>query len=291
MGLISAERRGNVLLGFYVIGAFMLITVFAGSVVGLPFLIVMAEFLFAFWRPTPKLGPASYNAPTPAGLETAVGLARGYQLLIGCWSLAVGFVVVTALYGFALIVIRPKSFGTSNWVVVFVIAAWLISRWVWAPPLYRAVGNSFKGVGKELAGGGPAVRIGADAFDIDFKVQQVGGGSPARPWVFHFLFAELDEVRMLDSNDAQAYWQSMAQYDVTVGARAAWELFQFAQGKLPRPTIYQQLGMGDHLLLRGPTLLYLFGVFDGSGPAAVAAWQQWRAGVRPLSDARPSSSP
>jgi hypothetical protein len=201
-------------------------------------------------------------------------------------------VVVTALYGFAIVVMRPKSFEMSNWVVLAVIAVWLITRWLWAPPLYRAIAKSLKGVGKELAHGGPAVQIGPDGFDIDFKAQQLGGGPPAHPFLFHLPFADLDEVRTMDSNDAQAYWQSMEQYDPTLVARAAWELFQVAQGKLPRPSIFQQLGAGTHLLMRGPTLLYLFGWLDDpTGPAAVAAWQQWRTAATPLSGARPSSSP
>jgi hypothetical protein len=276
MGLISAERRMNLVFGFYVIALFLLVDVFAGSVAGLLLLVVMAEILFTLWRPTPKLGPTSYQPPMPAGWEMPVRLLRGYELVSGCWSLVVGFVVVTAFFGFVLFVMRPKSFGTGNWVVLAVIAIWLITRWVWAPPLYRAIARQIKGVGKELAQGGPTVTIGADGFDIDFKVQRIGGGAPRRPWVFHLAFAELDEVRTLDSNDAQAYWQSMEQYDPTLLARAAYELYRTAQGQIARPSIYQQLGVGNHLLMRGPTVLYLFGVFDETGPAVVAAWQQWR---------------
>ena len=275
MGLLSAERRGNVIFAFYVIGAFMLMMVFAGSVGGLFLLVLMAEMLFALWRPAPKLGPTSYQPLTPSGLQTPMALLRGYEVLSGCWSLVVGFVVVTALYGFAAIVMRPKSFGTSNWEVLAVIAVWLITRWVWAPPLYRAIARQIKGVGKELAGGGPVVQIGDDGFDIDFKAQQVD--SPRlQPFFFHLPFADLDEVRTMGPNDAQAYCQAMGQYDPSLPVRAAWELNQFMTAKLARPSIYLLPGVATNLLMRGPTLLYVFGVYDESEPAAVAAWQQWR---------------
>jgi hypothetical protein len=276
MGLISAERRMQLLFGFYFIALFMVVMTLAGSVEGAIFLIVVCELIFALWRPTPKLGRDSYLPPIPAGWQTPVRLLMGYQIISGCWSLVWGGLVSTVVFGIIIFAMKPSSFEARNWTVVAVIAVWLITRWVWAPPLYRAIARQLKGVGKELAGGGPDLRIGPDGFDIDFKVRQIGGGPRVRPFVFHLPFTDLDEVRTMDSNDAQAYWQSMEQYDPTLTARAASEIFQFMTGKLARPSIYQQLGVSSHVLMRGPTLLYLFGVYDESGPAAVAAWQQWR---------------
>jgi hypothetical protein len=279
MGLISAERRMNLLLGFYFIALFMVVVTLAGSVEGALFLIVVCELLFTLWRPTPTLGPESYQPPIPASWQTPVRLLMGYQIISGCWNLVWGGLVSTVVFGIIIVAMKPSSFETRNWTVVAVIAVWLITRWVWAPPLYRAIGRRLKGVGKELAGGGPDVRIGADGFDIDFHVQQIGGGPRVRPFLFHVPFADLDEVRTIDANNAQAYWQSMEQYDPTLTTRGSWELYQFTTGKLARPSIYQQLGMGTNLLMRGPTLLYLFGVFDETGPAAAAAWQQSRSAV------------
>ena len=263
----------NLLLGFYFIALFMVVVTLAGSVEGALFLIVVCELLFTLWRPTPKLGPESYQPPIPAGWQTPVRLLMGYQIISGCWSLVWGGLVSTVVFGIIIVAMKPSSFETRNWTVVAVIAVWLITRWVWAPPLYRAIARQIKGVGNELAQGGPAVQIGADGFDIDFKAQQVGGGARLRPFLFHLPFADLDEVRTMGSNDAQAYAQSMAQYDPTLAARAAWELYQFMTGKLARPSIFLQPGVATNLLMRGPTLLYLFGVLDEIGPATVAAWQ------------------
>jgi hypothetical protein len=281
----------KLLFGFYFIALFMVVMTLAGSVEGAVFLIVVCELIFALWRPTPRLGPDSYQPPMPAGWQTPVRLLMGYQIISGCWSLVWGGLVSTVVFGIIIVAMKPSSFEARNWTVVAVIAVWLITRWVWAPPLYRAIARQIKGVGKELMHGGPTVTIGADGFDIDFHAQQIGGGPRMRPFVFHLPFADLDEVRTMGANDAQAYWESMGQYDPTLGVRAAWELNQFLTNKLPRPSIFYQLGVGTCLLMRGPTLLYLFSVFDESGPAVVAAWQQSRTLVTPRSDAIPSSSP
>jgi hypothetical protein len=282
MGLISAERRINLLLGFYFIALFMIVVTLAGSVEAALFLIVVCELLFALWRPTPTLGPDSYQPPVPAGLRTPIRLLAGYQIVTGCWNLVWGGLISTVVFGIIIVAMKPSSFETRNWTVVAVIAVWLVTRWVWAPPLYRAIAKSFKGVGKQLAGGGPNVVIGADGFDIDFHVQQIGGGPRVRPFLFHVPFADLDEVRTMDSPDANAYWQSMEQYDPTLTARGSWELYQFTTGNLARPSIYQQLGVGTNVLMRGPTLLYVFCVLDESGPAAVAAWRQWQTAHPPV---------
>lgn len=245
----------QMLFGFYCIALFMVVMTLAGSVEGAVFLIVVCELIFALWRPTPRLGPDTYQPPIPAGWQTPVRLLIGYQIISGCWNLLWGGLVSTVVFGIIIVVMKPSSFEARNWTVVAVIGVWLITRWVWAPPLYRVIAKSFDRVGKELAQGGPAVQIGAGGFDIDFKVRQVGGGARIRPLLFHLPFADLDEVRTMDSNDAQAYWQSMEHYDPTLTVRAASELYQFMEGKLARPSIYQQLGGATHLLMRGPTLL------------------------------------
>jgi hypothetical protein len=276
MGLISAERRMQLVFGFYFIALFMVVMTLAGSVEGAIFLIVVCELIFALWRPTPKLGRDSYLPPIPGSWQTPVRLLMGYQIISGCWSLLWGGLVSTVVFGIIIVAMKPSSFEARNWTVLAVIAVWLITRWVWAPPISRAIAKQIKGATKELDQSAPDLRIGPDSFDLDFKIRQIGGGPRARPFLFRVPFTDLDEVRTMDSHDAQAYWQSMEEYEPTLTARAASEMFQFMIGKLARPSIYQMSGDWTNLLMRGPALLYLFGVVAESGPAAVAAWQQWR---------------
>ena len=93
----------------------------------------------------------------------------------------------------------------------------------------------------------------------------------------HVTFAEIDELRMMDAMNAQAYWQTMREYDPTLSTRMASELYQCLMGQLPRPSIYENISDGEHLLIRSPSVLYLIAWADESGPPAIAAWQAWRA--------------
>jgi hypothetical protein len=147
---------------------------------------------------------------------------------------------------------------------------------VWYRPLRALLDQSLKGVKKEMSKGAASVIIGADGLDIVQPVTTIGG-PPREPWDFHVDFAEIDELRMLGAMDAQAYWQTMQTYDPTLIARQAFELYQYLQGKLPRPSIYQNISAGQHLLIRSPSVLYLLAWEDESGPLAIAAWQAWRA--------------
>jgi hypothetical protein len=127
-----------------------------------------------------------------------------------------------------------------------------------------------------MSKGATSVLIGADGLDIVQNGISIGG--PRRgPRAFHVTFAEIDELRMMDAMNAQAYWQTMKEYDPTLSTRMASELYQCLKGQLPRPSIYENISDGEHLLIRSPSVLYLIAWADESGPPAIAAWQAWRA--------------
>src|SRR5260370_30307895 len=103
MGLISVERRMQLVLGFYFIALFMVVMTLAGSVEGAIFLIVVCELIFALWRPTPKLGRNSYLPPVPGSWQTPVRLLMGYQIISGCWTLVWGGLVSTVVFGIIIV--------------------------------------------------------------------------------------------------------------------------------------------------------------------------------------------
>jgi hypothetical protein len=276
VGLIRTGQRLTTLFGFYVFALFMVIAFLTGSLTVALFMIVVAETVIYFWRPAPALGPASYSGPTPAGWQTPIRLMRGYELVSGCWSLAAGAVLVTVIFGAIFIGGSPWALGRASYTVGVIVAGWLLTRPLWYRPLRALLDQSLKGVKKEMSKGAASVLIGADGLDIVQHVTTIGG-PPRGPWNFHINFAEIDELRMLDAMDAQAYWQTMQTYDPTLSARQAFELYQYLQGKLPRPSIYQNISAGQHLLIRSPSVLYLLAWEDESGPLAIAAWQAWRA--------------
>jgi hypothetical protein len=90
-------------------------------------------------------------------------------------------------------------------------------------------------------------------------------------------FAELDEVRLMDGLTAQGYRASMEQYDPSFSVRGSWELARFVNDQKFRPSLLPFWGIGTQLLLRSSSLLYMVGNADQFGPAAVAAFQAWRA--------------
>lgn len=277
--LIGAGRRLTLWVGYYLIALFAIVAFLTGSVAAALFLIVISEILLLFWRPTPSLETGSYNDPTPAGWQAAIRVMRWYELLKGCWSAAAVAVVSTVVIGIIIVSIAThnRPIGAANYAVLVLFGAWLLTRQRWSPPLMRTIRKSMQGVQKELSRGSPLVRVGTDGIDIDLHMTTIGSAPKRSGSVFSVGFAELSEVRTLGPNEAQAYWQSMQQYDPTVTARAGWELYKFVAGKVARPYIFEQLAFGTHLLVRGPTVLYLIGNSDESGPAAVAAWQAWQA--------------
>ena len=276
VGLIKTGVRLMTLVGFYVFALFMIMAFLAGSLAAALFIIVCAESVVFFWRPAPALGLASYSAPMPAGWQTPIRLLRGYELVSGCWSAAVISVIATVLFGAVFIGGSPWKLGQANYVVGAVVALWLLTRALWYRPLRALLDQSLKGVKKEMSKGAASVLVGADGLDIVQNVSTIGG-PPRGPWDFHVTFAEIDELRMMDAMDAEAYWQTMQTYEPTLIARQAYELYEYLQGKLARPSIYANINVGKHLLIRSPSMLYLVASADESGSPAIAAWQAWRA--------------
>lgn len=290
VGLIRADLRLNQLFGFYLMALFMLLAFVVGSVYAALFIIVCSELLLT-WRPTPALGPESFVGPTPAGWQNPIKVMRWFVLVRDYWHMVTGAVIFTVFMGFFLVVARPSQLGPGNYEVGAVVAAWLLTRPLWYPVLRKLIGRSLKGVKQDLSRSAAAVVVGADGIDVVQPVHVIGTADPARqgPWVFHITFAEIDELRMLSPMEAQTYWQTMAGYDPTLDVRAAYEMYRYLKGELPRPTIYQYMAAGAHLLIRSPSVLYLLAYADETGPAAIAAWQAWRAAH--ASPAMPAAPP
>jgi hypothetical protein len=116
-----------------------------------------------------------------------------------------------------------------------------------------------------------------EGVDIDLRPSIIGP-APRRSFRFSVGFAELDEVRMMDGLTAQGYMASMAQYDPSFSVRMESELLRFVTDQKFRPSLLPPLwGIGTQLLLRSSTLFYMVGNADQFGPAAVAAFEAWRA--------------
>lgn len=173
--------------------------------------------------------------------------------------------IATVIFGAIFIGGSPWALGRANYTVGAVVALWLLTRPVWYRPLRALLDQSLKGVKKEMSKSAASVLVGADGLDIVQHVTTIGG-PPRGLWDFHVTFAEVDELRMLDAMNAQAYWQTMQAYDPTLIARQAFEMYQYLQGKLPRPSIYENISAGEHLLIRSPSVLYLLGYADETGP-------------------------
>ena len=122
----------------------------------------------------------------------------------------------------------------------------------------------------------PVIRVGRDGIDIDLNVQGLFF-APKQGWVFSVGFAELTEARTLTAVEAEAHLHAMLEHDPSLSARMADQLTAFINSQLPRPSFFQYQAAGTHLMVRGPGVLYVVGDADQTGPAAVAAWQAWRA--------------
>jgi hypothetical protein len=119
------------------------------------------------------------------------------------------------------------------------------------------------------------VHVAADGVEVDMRPAFVRRAPESyRFWVG---FAELDEVRVMDGLTAMGYWGAMAEYDPTIGIRMEFELLHFVADQKARPSILGLIAIGTHLLMRGPTLLYLIGNADPFAVVALTAWQTWRA--------------
>jgi hypothetical protein len=254
---------------------FGVMSVLTGLLLLAIFVIGCSEYGMTLWRPTPKLPATSYNTPIGSQWQGPIRAVRLALLARESASYAWGFIITTILLVLVTIILWPRSFGLSNLIVLALFAGYLGTRPLWYRVAKRLLGQAFKGVKKELAKGGPKVRLAGDGIDV-FQPVHVWNGPPQN-WLWHVPFAEIDELMTLAPLDAQAYWESMVTIDPSLVARAAWELNQYILGKTPRPAIYQYMAAGLHLLVHGPNVLYVLAYADETGPPAVSAWEQWRA--------------
>ena len=268
---VGLERRLTVGFGLYVVALFSVVAVLGGSVVAAVFMIGLAEIMLSFWRPTPRLGEAAYKGPAGSAWQDPITVMRWYVVARTGIGLATGALLVTAFFAFFIFfAMKPTGLGRGSYAVIALFGVWLASRWFWAPSLVRWVGGLLGGLGRPRI---PTVQVGVDGLNVVAATYAIDGV----PRLIQVFYSEIDEMRTLDWLDAQAYWQSMAQYDPSLGARGSWELLQFLRGQIQRPSILMNYGQGLNLLIRGPQLLYMVGWVDTTGPNAVAAWQAWRA--------------
>lgn len=274
--LIRGELTLAQWLSYAFFAVFGVIAFFAGSIATALFVIMFVEIMITLWRPTPRLTAQSYTTPASSVWRPVGQVARWYGLAEGCQSIALGFVICAAMLALVFIFIRPHSLGPANYAVLVLFGVWLLGHPIWSPRLKGWVSRQTADVRKELAlTMGPSITLRPDGMDVDFRWQSLGS-RPAPPRVVSIEFAELQEVRTLDARDAQAYWDSVVAYDPTLVVRVGTELFQYSNHMIARPSIYYQLSIGLHLLIRGATLLYVICGQDDSGPAAVAAFQAWQ---------------
>lgn len=96
-------------------------------------------------------------------------------------------------------------------------------------------------------------------------------------------FADIDEIRIFSPVEADAFERYELGPNVELIARQTRDLFEFARGTIPRPTVFTigcQTPIGKIVLIRGPNLFYLtsFGQQDGSDLlSAFTAYRQQRA--------------
>jgi len=239
-------------------------------------LIALSEFVFITLRPRPKLDASTYRPPAPDRWQTPITVLRWGSLLSSVWSIVTGAVILTIAMMIAIVILIVMlwnhALGASNFTVLALFGVWLLTRPLWIAPLRRAF--SVEGT-KQVARYMATLHVGTDGVEVDMRPAFIRRAPETyRFWVG---FAELDEVRIMDGLTAMGYWEAMGQYDPTIVLRMEGELLHFIVDQKARPSILGLIAIGTHLLLRGPTLLYLIGNADPFAVDALTAWQAWRA--------------
>jgi len=278
LAAVGAERRLSIWFAIYVIAVCAVVFFAVGLLPETVLLILISEVVFLTLRARPGFSASTYRPPAPERWQTAIAALRWAGLFNSAWvivSTAVTITIVAVIVIVILVVIGFRThhgLGVPNFAVLLLLAAWLSTRPLWIGPLRKALKvEATKQLSPYLA----TLHVGTDGVEFDMRPAFVRRAPETyRFWV---AFAELDEVRLMDGLTAQGYWGAMAQYDPTLGIRMEWELLHFMTNQRARPSIIGFLGFGTHLLVRGPTLMYLIGNADPFGPAAVAAWEAWRA--------------
>jgi hypothetical protein len=276
LAAVGAERRLAIWFARYAIALVALLLFVAGDVVFAVLLIVLSEVLFLSLRPRPKFAASTYRPPAPDQWQTPIAVLRWTSLISSAWGIVTGALVLTIVITIVIAVLVVigwhHGLGASNFAVLALFSLWLLTRPLWIAPLRRALRVEAT---RQLAPHMATLHVGTDGVEVDMRPAFIVRAPES--YRFSVGFAELDEVRIMDGLTAQAYWGSMGQYDPTIVLRMEWELFHFVADQKARPSILGLLGFGAHLLLRGPTLLYLIGNADPFAVDALNAWQAWRA--------------
>jgi len=277
LALVGAERSMSIWLAWYAVGLVALVLIAAGDLFFALFLIVVTELIFITLRPQPKFSASTYTPPAPAQWQPPITALRWAGIVGNAWTIGTTAVLLTVAILIVLVILSVMGFhhwlGVANFIVFALFVAWLSTRPLWIAPLRRALKvGATKQLGPYLA----TINVGTDGVEIDLRPLMFGWAA-RRSYRFYVGFGELDEIRMMDGLTAQGYMLSMEQYDPTFTVRMTWELAHFGMDQKARPSLISMLGIGTHLLLRSSTLFYMVGNADQFGPAAVAAWQAWRA--------------
>ncbi len=276
LAAVGAERRLSIWFARYVIALVAFVLFFAGDILYTLLLIVLSEVLFLSLRPRPTLGPSTYRPPAPDQWQTPIAVLRWTSLISSVWAIVAGGLVLTIVAVIVIVILIVigwhHGLGVNNFAVLALVGLWLLTRPLWIAPVRRALRMEAT---RQLAPHMATLHVGTDSVEVDMRPALIRRA----PESYRFLvgFAELDEVRSMDGLTAQAYWESMGQYDPTIGIRMEWELLHFIADQKARPSILGLIGFGTHLLLRGPTLLYLIGNADPFAADALTAWQAWHA--------------
>jgi hypothetical protein len=278
LAAVGAERRLAIWFARYAIAVVGLVLFVAGDVLFALLLIVLSEFLFLSLRPRPKFDASTYRPPAPDQWQTPITVLRWTSLISSVWTIVTGALVLTIVSVIVIVVLVVigwhwhHGLGVSNFAVLALFGLWLLTRPLWIAPLRRALRVEAT---KQLAPHMATLHVGTDGVEVDMRPAFIRRAPESyRFWVG---FAELDEVRIMDGLTAQAYWGSMGLYDPTIEIRMQWELLHFVADQKARPSVLGLIAIGTHLLLRGPTLLYLIGNADPFAVDALTAWQAWRA--------------
>jgi hypothetical protein len=276
LAAVGAERRLTIWFVRYVIAVVALALFVVGDILFALLLIALSEFVFITLRPRPKLSPSTFRPPAPDQWQTPITVLRWTSLISSVWSIVTGAVVLTIAMMIEIVVliviVWHHGLGARNFAVLALFGVWLLTRPLWIAPLRRALSlEATRQVAPYMA----TLHVGAEGVEVDMRRAFVRRAPDS--YRFSVGFAELDEVRIMDGLTAQGYWGSMGQYDPTIGLRMEWELLHFIADQRARPSILGLIAIGTHLLLRGPTVLYLIGNADPFAVDALTAWQAWRA--------------
>lgn len=236
------------------------------------------ELVNVFWRHLPRQA-TNMPDPTPAGWRVPMRAARVSLIVWHIGAMASSAFVITIVLVVIGIVARSSRPGTPNLVVLIALGVWLVTRPIWFPRLAEAVLSVWRQLQRDSRPtGGARLSITAGGIEVTVPPQMRVNSSATPSWSWHFLFSDIEELRMMSETEGASYMLSAIEYDPSIAVRANVDLVRYAKAEIQRPAIYMG-GEGPVLLLRGKDFLYYVGIADGSGPAAVAAWaQESRAG-------------